>query len=219
MFFGDYFLSLQKISCTMKKLLLLFLLLAVTMTVTAQNNTDNFVFPKKGYHIAWNERTVQGIKGVSCDIKKLKGTDSLYYITYNMPNMKPYNICFGIIGPQGARIVAHTMDSLDKKSRIAWIKEFLECSKAYEIDEYNRYNNYWTYFKPNVLERKYAKHWDIRSVIYAYRLDRDKDARRAKVTPEQWLGFFDVVKEVLPVIGGDGDSRTLYDKIMQDGGY
>jgi len=202
----------------MKKILL-FLLLFVTLTVAAQKNAEEITFPKKGYHIGWFDNTAIGRKGFSCDIKRLKGTDSLCYITFNMPEMKPYNICFGIIGPQGAKIITQVMDSLDKKGRIAWIKKFLECSNAYEINEFNRYNSYWTYFKPRAHEREYAKHWNIRSVIYAYKKDREKDARWASVTPDQWLSFFGAVKEVLPLMGGDGDSRTLYDKIMQEGGY
>lgn len=202
----------------MKKILV-FLLLFVTLTVTAQDNASDYTFPKKGYHIGWFENTGYGRKAFSCNIKRLKGTDSLCYITYNMPDMKPYHICFGIIYPEAARLLGQTMECLDKNGRIEWIKEFLEITNAYDIDEFNRYNDFWTYFKPRAHERKYSKHWDIYSVIYAYKKDREKDARWASVTPDQWLDFIGIAKEVLPLIGGEGDSRTLYDKIMQDGGY
>jgi hypothetical protein len=33
------------------------------------------------------------------------------------------------------------------------------------------------------------------------------------------MAFMSMVKNILPVMAAGSDSRTLYDKIMQDGGY
>ena len=174
----------------MKKLMLL-LMLMVAMPSTAQN-TDN-PFPKKGY--------------------------TIYYMTYSPPDLQPYCVCFSLIHQKGAEMIADAMEHLNKSDRIKWIKSYLRYTQASQVDPINRYNDYWTYFKPKIQERALAKNFSLSSAIYAYSRDRAKDAKWADTTPEQWLQLYQAAKVVLPLMGAGEDTKTLYDKICTEGGY
>ena len=92
-------------------------------------------------------------------------------------------------------------------------------TQASQVDPINRYNDYWTYFKPKIQERALAKNFSLSSAIYAYSRDRAKDAKWADTTPEQWLQLYQAAKVVLPLMGAGEDTKTLYDKICTEGGY
>lgn len=192
----------------------LFLLLIATMPIIATNP-----FPKKGYKVKWIERTNYGFDNYSCAIKQFKDCDSIFYMVYTTPGMPPYSIRFSFLNADAAIQLVDILQSLRKTERIKWINGYLAYTNANQTGRNSRYNDYWTYFKPRASERSVTTNFTLANAIYAYQRDRDKDARWRNITPEQWLGLFQTAKVVLPLIGGEGDSRTLYDKIMQDGGY
>ena len=174
----------------MKKLMLL-LMLMMALPSTAQN-TDN-PFPKKGYKVKWIKRTPHGFESYACTIRK--------------------------IHQKGAEMIADAMEHLNKSERIKWIKGYLRYTHACQVDPINRYNDYWTYFKPKIRERTLAKNFSLSTAIYAYNRDRAKDARWADTTPEQWLQLYQAAKVILPLMGAGEDTKTLYDKICTEGGY
>lgn len=199
----------------MIKKLFLFLLLTLALPMAAQNTS----FPKKGYNIKWIKRTASGFQNYSCTIKKFKDSDSIYYISYVTPDLQPYCICFSFLHQKGAEMIADALESRNRQEKIRWIKAYLNYTQVYDVDHITRYNEYWTYFKPKINERDLVKHFNLSSAIYAYNRDRDRDARWANITPDQWLQLYEAAKVVLPLMGAGADGRTLYDKIMQDGGY
>jgi len=200
----------------MKKIMLL-LMLMVAMPSTAQK-TDN-PFPKKGYKVKWIRRTPHGFETYACTIRKFEDSDTIYYMTYSPPDLQPYCVCFSLIHQKGAEMIADAMEHRNKSDRIKWIKGYLRYTHASQVDPVNKYNDYWTYFKPKIRERTLAKNFSLSAAIYAYNRDRVKDARWADTTPEQWLQLYQAAKVVLPLMGAGEDTKTLYDKICTEGGY
>ena len=98
-------------------------------------------------------------------------------------------------------------------------RSYLRYTHACQVDPVNRYNDYWTYFKPKIWERTLAKSFSLSAALYAYNRDRAKDARWADTTPEQWLQLYQAAKVILPLMGAGEDTKTLYDKICTEGGY
>ena len=183
----------------MKKLMLL-LMLMMALPSTAQN-TDN-PFPKKGYKVKWIKRTPHGFESYACTIRKFEDSDTIYYMTYTPPDLQPDCVCFSLIHQKGAEMIADAMEHLNKSERIKWIKGYLRYTHACQVDPINRYNDYWTYFKPKIRERTLGKNFSLSAAIYAYNRDRAKDARWADTTPEQWLQLYQAAK-VIP----DGSRR------------
>ena len=142
----------------MKKLMLL-LMLMVALPSTAQN-TDN-PFPKKGYKVKWIKRTPHGFESYTCTIRKFEDSDTIYYMTYTPPDLQPYCVCFSLIHQKGAEMIADAMEHLNKSERIKWIKGYLRYTHASQVDPVNRYNDYWTYFKPKIRERTLAKNFSL----------------------------------------------------------
>ena len=138
----------------MKKLMLL-LMLMMALPSTAQN-TDN-PFPKKGYKVKWIKRTPHGFESYACTIRKFEDSDTIYYMTYTPPDLQPDCVCFSLIHQKGAEMIADAMEHLNKSERIKWIKGYLRYTHACQVDPINRYNDYWTYFKPKIRERTLGK--------------------------------------------------------------
>jgi len=201
---------------TMKKLMLL-LMLMVTVPSVAQNT--NCPFPKQGYKVKWMKRTPRGFESYACTIRKFEDCDTIYYMTYSPPDLLPHCVCFSLIHQKGAEMIADAMEHLNRSERIKWIKGYLRYTHVGQVDHINRYNDYWTYFKPQVRERALAKDFSLSAAIYAYNKDRVKDVRLADTTPEQWLLLYQAAKVVLPLMGAGEDTKTLYDKICTEGGY
>ena len=187
------------------------------MPSTAQN-TDN-PFPKKGYKVKWIKRTPHGFESYTCTIRKFEDSDTIYYMTYSPPDLQPYCVCFSLIHQKGAEMIADAMKHRNKSDRIKWIKGYLRYTHACQVDPVNRYNDYWTYFKPKIRERTLTKNFSLSAALYAYNRDRAKDARWADTTPEQWLQLYQAAKVILPLMGAGEDTKTLYDKICTEGGY
>lgn len=196
----------------MKKLLVLLLLMA-TLPIIAKDPL------KKGYKVDWIIKTDIGFERYVCTVRQFDDNDSICYMVYSMPQDPPYCIRFCFLPRKTAEQLVDILKEQGKFERKRWMKGYLAYTNAADIDQANRYNEYWTYFKPTVQERRLSKNFTLAAAIYAYNKDRDKHARWRNITPEQWLGLFEAAKVVLPLMGGEGDGRTLYDKIMQDGGY
>ena len=140
----------------MKKLMLL-LMLMVALSSTAQNK-DN-PFPKKGYKVKWIKRTPHGFESYTCTIRKFEDSDTIYCMTYSPPDLQPYCVCFSLIHQKGAELIADAMKHRNKSDRIKWIKGYLRYTHACQVDPVNRYNDYWTYFKPKIRERTLTKNF------------------------------------------------------------
>ena len=177
--------------------------------MTAQNTS----FPKKGYNIKWIKRTNYGFDNYSCSIKKFEDSDTLYYISYVTPGMPPYSICFCFISQNSANIISSILEGKNRTEKIKWIKEYLGHTGVYEVSQTVTYNDCWTFFKPKATERSITKHFNLASAIYAFHRDRDRDARWASITPEQWIALYSAAKVVLPLVGPSG-YHTSYEKYI-----
>ena len=196
----------------MKKLILL-LLLMTFVPVMAKDPL------KKGYKVEWVKNAQIGFERYTCYIKQFSDNDSLCYITYTAPQDPPYCLRFSFMPKTTAEELINILDGKGKFERKKWMRGYINYTHAADINAANRYNEYWTFFRPTAQERHLVKDFTLAAAIYAYHKDRDKHERWRNITPEQWLALFETAKVVLPLMGGEGDGRTLYDKIMQDGGY
>ena len=192
-------------------------MLMMVLPSTAQTVTATF--PKKGYKVKWIKRTPNGIDSYSCTIKRFEDSDTIYYMTYSPPDLQPYCVCFSLIHQKGAEMIADAMEHRNKSDRIKWIKGYLRYTHASQVDPVNRYNDYWTYFKPKIRERTLAKNFSLSAAIYAYNRDRAKDARWADTTPEQWLQLYQAAKGGLPQMREKENTKTHNDKKKTEKNY
>lgn len=189
----------------MKRFLILLVFVGITSAIIAQSSDSfAFQFPKKGYKVKWRENIKNSFGDFSCHINKFEDSDSLYYIIYSNPKIRPYCMQFCFLSIQEARVIHTLMQQQNKEGQKRFIRHLLNLSKANELDHITRYNHYWTYFKPRVNERWMTKNFSLGVAIYAYNRDREKDRRLAEITPEQWMALFNAAKVVLPMIGESG---------------
>lgn len=174
--------------------------------IIAQTTENTNLFPKKGYNIKWIKRTKSGFDDVSCEIKKFKDCDSLYYIVYNRPDIRRYCIQFSLLDEQGAQELAVILSKLSRKERISFMKDYLYATHANDLNHISRYNEYWTYFKPKINERNYI--FSSKTALYAYHIERQGRNSLKKITPTEWYLLIKMMSK-MPV-----DNRSLYDKIV-----
>ena len=190
----------------------LYIILAMVMLVVcpaqviAQTTENANIFPKKGYNIKWIKRTKYGFDDVSCEIKKFKDCDSLYYIVYNRPDIRRYCIQFSLLDEQGAQELAVILSKLSRKEKISFMKDYLYVTHANDLNHISRYNEYWTYFKPKINERNYI--FSSKTAQYAYYIERQGRNSLKKITPTEWYLLIKLMSK-MPV-----DNRILYDKIV-----
>ncbi len=207
------------------KFVLLFELLFLSSCIQAQNSQCNdsetnkslsseniekgITFPKNGYKVRWLRfNRGSSVAEYICRIKKFKDSDSIYYMEYVYPELRPYCKTFCFIDSRGAKVISEAMNNLNKKDRIKWIQGYLDYTNVKEINHFHRYNKTWTYFKPRVDERDYSMNFTLASAIYAYKKDREKDSKWRNLTPTQWMLLFQTTKSILPMIGGDGTDNN-----------
>lgn len=179
-------------------------MLVIDAQTPSAAHSHDFQFPKKGYKVKWRENIKQSFGEFSCSINKFEESDSIYYMIYSNPKIRPFCMQFCFLSIQEARIIHTMMQQQNKEGQKRFIRHLIEYTKGNELDHIIRYNRYWTYFKPRVNERWMTKNFSLGVAIYAYNRDRERDRKLAEITPEQWMALFNAAKVILPMIGEDG---------------
>jgi hypothetical protein len=215
----------------MKKILLMMILAVVLpISITAKNYIPGEPWPRDGYKLStWVTPTCAR----SIEVQRFVDAD-FFYLKVRTIGLKDGEFYYlAIIREVADSILRFTStdEFFPKKlQREKWMEEFLK-STGFEgpTDKTE-----WTKYKPKKVlaykqhnGRKYAylawRRFDQSAAWDTYceqrHLDPKTGEQRKQVSAEGMMAFMSMVKNILPVMAAGSDSRTLYDKIMQDGGY
>lgn len=201
----------------MRKLILLIMLLTA-ITVSAKKYIPGEPWPEKGYDLSSYSRHL------AVSVQRYTDNDTLYYLKMKPDAMAKYEGFYFLTIDKVAAdsILRYTLtdEKFTKlRQRDKWFHYFMEDLGAETV--YRSLNGYdknvndteWTYYQPqnnNVFNTEAA--------AYAYRNQRSPK-KKYEMSPEVWDYFYSNLKFALKIMGGGADTRTLYDKVMQSGGY
>ena len=202
----------------MKKLLLMIILAVILpISITAKNYIPGEPWPRDGYKLSmW----VTPPCARSIEVQRFVDAD-FFYLKVRTIGLKDGEFYYlAIIREVADSILRFTStdEFFPKKlQREKWMEEFLKSTgKPKKVLAYKQHNG-----------RKYAylawRRFDQSAAWDTYceqrHLDPKTGEQRKQVSAEGMMAFMSMVKNILPVMAAGSDSRTLYDKIMQDGGY
>lgn len=201
----------------MKKLILLTMLLTA-ITVSAKKYIPGEPWPAMGYDLS--SYSIH----LAVSVQRYSDNDTLYYLKMKPDAMKKYDGFYFLTIDKVAAdsILRYTLtDEKFKKlrHRDKWFHLFMDGLKAELV--YRSLNGYeknineteWTYYEPQKNQP-----FSTEQAARAYTSQRTPK-KKFKMTPETWDYFYGSLKFALKIMGGGVDTRTLYDKIMQSGGY
>lgn len=201
----------------MKKLILLTMLLTA-MTVSAKKYIPGEPWPAMGYDLSSYSRHL------AVSVQRYSDNDTLYYLKMKPDAMKKYDGFYFLTIDKVAAdsILRYTLtdEKFTKlRQRDKWFHYFMEDLGAETV--YRSLNGYdkkvndteWTYYHP-----QNNKVFNTESAAYAYNNQRSPK-KKYEMSPEVWDYFYSNLKFALKIMGGGADTRTLYDKVMQSGGY
>lgn len=198
----------------MKRLFFMLNILMVMISCCLAQDTENLApFRKKGYKVTWLQRNSSGSFGeYTCEVKKFKECDSLYYMIYKRPDTRKYCVQFAFLNETGARQLAAELEKRSMRNRGEFMRYLMKETHADELDHLRRYNKFWTYFKPRINER-FSK-FNLNVAIYGYNIERERKNPYKDISPQQWLFLIKAMGGLLPIIGAGMDDRPLYDKVV-----
>lgn len=199
----------------MRKILLL-IILSIALPVCAKKYVPGEPWPAKGYNLPCAYVELQRFPDAELYYLKIKERDDRFR--------------FLVVEREVAdSILLYTMTKtyLPKfTQRQQWLREFLEATGEHEPITKSE----WTLFKPKRIYKKingrgglYWRRFDQGFAWDLYCEQRDLDPKtgepKGKPSPEAQMAFINMVRAVLPVFASGADCRTLYDKVVQSGGY
>ena len=203
----------------MKKYIV-FILLLISATISAKQKEyiPGEPWPENGYDISYYAT------GIQLYIKRFVDNDTLYYLKMKYPgNSKNDNFYFITIPRADVDslliniMTTQNLKKLGPKTR--YMNKYLNNHKIEIVykSTYDRYyninNTNWTYYEP-----KKKQTFNSKTAAVAYVMQR-KPKNKSVMSFDEWTYFYDNMKMALKLLGSGADTRTLYDKVMQSGGY
>ena len=206
-----------QIDTVMKKFILLYMLL-MTLSAMAQNYIPGAPWPQAGYDLSSYSRHL------SVSVQRFADNDTLYYLRMKPDAIKKYDGFYFVTIDRIAAdsILRYTLTSekfTKLRHRDKWFHLLMDGLGAEVV--YRSLNGYqkdinkteWTYYSP-----QQNQPFNTETAAKAYSNQR-APKKKNEISLEAWDYFYSNVKFVLKIMGGGADTRTLYDKVMQSGGY
>ena len=203
---------------TFMRKIFLFTLMLMTLSAVGKNYIPGEPWPAMGYDLSSYSRHL------AVSVQRFVDNDTLYYLKMKPDAMKKYEGFYFISIDKVAAdsILRYTLtDEKFKKlrHRDKWFHYLMDGLGAETI--YRSLNGYdknineteWTYYNP-----QRSRSFTTGEAAQAYRNQRSPK-KQMEISPEAWDYFYGNIKFVLKIMGGAADTRTLYDKVMQSGGY
>lgn len=203
------------------KLFYTLLLSFVVLTSLAHNNyTPDEPWPADGYDLSYYSRHL------NVSVQRFIDNDTLYYLKMKPAAINKYEgYYFLVINKQEADSILLYMLTKEKFTKLRhkgkWFFHFMEDIGAETV--YRSLNSY----KGNSFEKKaketewvffdHEKYLDTSAAVQAY--ENKHNPQKKQPSTEAWAQFLNQVGFVIKIMGSGADTRTLYDKVMQSGGY
>ena len=203
----------------MKKYIV-FILLLISATVSAKQKEyiPGEPWPENGYDISYYAT------GIQLYIKRFVDNDTLYYLKMKYPGDRKNDNFYFITIPRADVdslliniMTTQKLKKLGPKTR--YMNKYLDKLKEETVyrstydSYYNINNTQWTYYEP-----KKKQTFNSKTAAVAYVMQR-KPKNKSVMSFDEWTYFYDNMKMALKLLGSGADTRTLYDKVMQSGGY
>lgn len=203
----------------MKKYIV-FILLLISATVSAKQKEyiPGEPWPENGYDISYYAT------GIQLYIKRFVDNDTLYYLKMKYPGDRKNDNFYFITIPRSDVdslliniMTTQKLKKLGPKTR--YMNKYLDKLKEETVyrstydSYYNINNTQWTYYEP-----KKKQTFNSKTAAVAYVMQR-KPKNKSVMSFDEWTYFYENMKMALKLLGSGADTRTLYDKVMQSGGY
>lgn len=203
----------------MKKYIV-FILLLISATVSAKQKEyiPGEPWPENGYDISYYAT------GIKLYIKRFVDNDTLYYLQMKYPGDRKNDNFYFITIPRSDVdslliniMTTQKLKKLGPKTR--YMNKYLDKLKEETVyrstydSYYNINNTNWTYYEP-----KKKQTFNSKTAAVAYVMQR-KPKNKSVMSFDEWTYFYENMKMALKLLGSGADTRTLYDKVMQSGGY
>lgn len=203
----------------MKKYIV-FILLLISATVSAKQKEyiPGEPWPENGYDISYYAT------GIQLYIKRFVDNDTLYYLKMKYPGDRKNDNFYFITIPKSDVdslliniMTTQKLKKLGPKTR--YMNKYLDKLKEETVyrstydSYYNINNTQWTYYEP-----KKKQTFNSKTAAVAYVMQR-KPKNKSVMSFDEWTYFYENMKMALKLLGSGADTRTLYDKVMQSGGY
>ena len=203
-----------------KYIIFIILLIAVTATAKRKEYIPGEPWPENGYDLSYYA------SGINLYVNRFVDNDTLYYLKMEYCRMKEKGEFFFFSFP-GAEVDSLLINLLTTqrfqklKPKTIYIHNYLQRYKEetvfgwlshYETCKIN--DTQWTLYKP---KKKQKQTFNSQTAAVAYAQQRAP--KKKQMTLAEWNYFYESMKMALKFMGGGTESKTLYDKVMQDGGY
>lgn len=202
------------------KTIITILFMMAALPMSAIKYSPGEPWPENGYDLS------SYAMHLKVSVQRFQDNDTLYYLKMTPYAMKKYDgYYFMTINKQAAdSIITNTLtDEKFKKlrHRDRWFQNLMKNLGAEIIyrslnsgigNYYEKQvnNTEWSYYKNN-------QKLNTKTALQAYETQRNP--QKTEFSPEAWGHFLRQASFALKIMGAGADTRTLYDKIMQDGGY
>ena len=176
-----------------------------------------------------------------CRLEKFADCDTLAYLKLRSKKMKENEFYFLFLPISEATVILDSVLVKSKerkeKQRYFWFRNYIESTGLrLETDNNASYGDMvkmkidkdsdWTLFKAKKVANgkphtslDYFKYEELTrkkaAAAYLYQRGYDeKGNKRKNLTEQDWLALFKVVAVLLPHVGGQGDTRALFDQIV-----
>ena len=199
-----------------KYIIFIMLLISVIATAKKKEYIPGEPWPENGYDLSYyaalHKFTVQ----------RFIDNDTLYYLKIQLhAKDKPNDFYFMTIDKptvDSLLICTLTTQKFQKlRQKFHWMYEFKQKINTDAVLNDRLYTDVsktqWTF-----CSLKKNQTFNTKTAEMAYTLQRTPKKKK-KMTFDEWNYFYENMRAALKLLGGGTESKTLYDKVMQDGGY